>query len=85
MHTRYQDRRVTEVLNISSFLDPWFKTLSILTEDVQEKTGDSVKEEMLEHPEVITRRSLDSAEVESTKYKKATPSAEVVRDEVSRY
>ena len=82
MHTRYQDRRVTEVLNISSFLDPRVKTLAILTEDVQAKTGDSVKEEMLEHPEVITRRSLDSAEVESTKYKKATPSAEVVS---SRY
>jgi len=58
MHTRYQDRRVTEVLNISSFLDPWLKTFAILTKDVQEKTGDSLKEEMLEHPEVITRRSL---------------------------
>ena len=37
MHTRYQDREVTEVLNISSFLDPRFTTVAHLTEDVQEK------------------------------------------------
>ena len=75
MHTRYQDRRVTEVLNISSFLDPRFKTVAHLTEDVQEKT---VKKEMLEHLEVITSSSLNSAEVESadippTKRKKPHP------------
>lgn len=57
MHIRYQDRRVTEALHISSFLDPRFKMLAILTKDVQEKPWDSLKEEMLEHPEVITRRT----------------------------
>lgn len=50
------------MLNILSFLDPRFKTVVHLTEDVQEKT---VKEEVLEHLEVITSSSLNSAEVES--------------------
>ena len=65
MHTRYQDRRVTEVLNISLFLNPWFKTLAHLTKDVQEKTVDSLKEGMLGNLEVITSSSLTSAKVES--------------------
>ena len=66
MHTRYQDRRVTEVLNISSFLDPRFKL------SWPKMLGTVWREEMLEHPQVITRRSRNPAEVKSTKWKSHT-------------
>ena len=48
MHTRYQNREVIEVLNISSLLDPRFKTLAHLSEEVQEETFHCLKEAMME-------------------------------------
>ena len=47
MHTRYQNREVIEVLNISSLLDPRFKTLAHLSEEVQEETFHCLKEAMM--------------------------------------
>ena len=64
MHTRYQNREVNEVLDIASLLDPRFKTLAHFSEELQEKTFDSLKEAKMQLIDSSSTSSQKSAKVD---------------------